>query len=267
MPPAQGPGGIVSPGGRWIEICVQDAGMYKSQDRYQRNSNTLNQKDQDILAGSHVAVMGLVGLGGGVCEMLARTGVGTLTLVDGDVFDISNLNRQLLSREDLVGTSKAEAARKRIKGINSSVRVISRDVYADESNIDSLIEGSDLVVDCLDTIDARFLLQEAVQKAYIPLVSGAIAGVSGQVTVIYPQDKGYELIYGRKTHKKQDKKAGQPYKGIETQTGNISYTALFVAALEASECIKVLLNRGNILRNKLLIADLWTNCVEVMDLV
>jgi molybdopterin/thiamine biosynthesis adenylyltransferase len=238
--------------------------MYKKQERYDRNFNTLSQKEQDILACSHVAVMGLGGLGGGVCEMLARTGVGTLTLVDGDVFDITNLNRQLLSREDLVGTSKAEAARERIHGINSEVRVISKAVYGDESNIHGLIDRADLVVDCLDTIDARFLLQKAAQKVSIPLVSGAIAGVTGQVTVIYPEDKGYELIYGKKN---QDKKNTHPSKGIETQTGNISYCALFIASLEASECIKVLLNRGNILRNKLLIADLLNNCFEVMDLV
>ncbi len=236
--------------------------MDQNQKRYDRNFNTLGPGEQDILARSHVAVIGLGGLGGGVCEMLARIGVGTLTLVDGDVFDTSNLNRQLLSREDLVGTSKAEAARERINGINSLVQVFSRAVYADESNINSLIEGANVVVDCLDTIDARFLLQKAAQKACIPLVSGAIAGVSGQVTVIYPQDKGYELIYGSRSQKSE-----LSSKGIETQTGNISYTALFVAALEASECIKVLLNRGDILRNKLLIADLWSNCIEVMDLV
>ena len=260
-------------------MCIQEAHMDKNQERYDRNFNTLSPGEQDILASSHVAVMGLGGLGGGVCEMLARIGVGTLTLVDGDVFDTSNLNRQLLSREDLVGTPKAEAARERINGINSLVQVFSRAVYADESNIDSLIEGAGLVVDCLDTIDARFLLQEAAQKASIPLVSGAIAGVSGQVTVIFPQDRGYELIYGSKSQRiksknqeeksqeNQNEKSEFSSRGIETQTGNISYTALFVAALEASECIKVLLNRGDILRNKLLIADLWTNCIEVMDLV
>lgn len=237
----------------------QGGAMKKKPGRYDRNFNTLNLEEQETLAQSHVAVMGLGGLGGGVCEMLARTGVGTLTLVDGDVFDTSNLNRQLLCREDLIDTPKALAARDRINLINSEIQVNALQVYGDGAGFYEMLKGVDLVVDCLDSIDTRFLLQEAAQKRGIPLVSGAIAGVSGQVTVIFPQDLGYELIYGKKSRALS--------KGIETQTGNISYCALLVSALEASECIKVLLNRGNILRNKLLIVDLWTNGFEVMDLI
>ena len=80
-----------------------------------------------------------------------------------------------------------------------------------------------------------------------------------KLTVIFPGDLGYELIYGKQREVQSQ--------GIETQTGNISYCALFVASLQASECIKVLLKRGDILRNKLLIADLWHNSFEVMELV
>ncbi|MBU0971168.1 MAG: HesA/MoeB/ThiF family protein [Proteobacteria bacterium] len=226
--------------------------------RYDRNFNTFSREDQEILSRSHVAIIGLGGLGGGVCEMLARTGIGILTLVDGDRFDVSNLNRQLLCREDLIGTSKALAAKDRVKAINSSVRVNHWAVAADESNLHTMIEAADLVVDCLDTIESRFLLQAMARKASIPLVSGAIAGVFGQLTVIFPEDPGYELIYGKN-------KDSHP-RGIETQTGNISYCALLVAAIQASECVKVLLNRGDILRNKLLIVDLWSNAFDVMGL-
>jgi len=208
---------------------------------------------------SHVAIIGLGGLGGGVCEMLARTGVGTLTLVDGDDFDITNLNRQILSLEENIGFPKARVAKERINAVNSSIKVNTWQSYADETNIYGMINGADLVVDCLDSIDARFLLQEFAQKASIPLVSGAIAGVCGQVTVIFPQDAGYELIYGKK-------KAAQA-RGIETLTGNISHCAMLVASIQASECIKVLLQKGDILRNKLLIVDLWNNCFEVVALV
>ncbi len=229
------------------------------ENRYDRNFNTISPGEQEILIRSHVVVIGLGGLGGGVCEMLARTGVGTLTLVDGDRFDITNLNRQILSREGNIGVLKAQAARERIEEINSSIQVNAFNEFVDETNLHDIIQGADLVVDCLDTINTRFLVQEIAQKASIPLVSGAIAGVCGQVTVIFPKDLGYELIYGKKTQATS--------RGIETQTGNISYCALFIASLQASECIKVLLKRGDILRNKLLIADLWRNCFEVMELV
>ncbi len=230
-----------------------------NQGRYDRNLSTISHEEQALLARSHVAVIGLGGLGGGVCEMLARTGVGTLTLVDGDIFDTTNLNRQLLSREENIGGSKARAAKGRISAVNSTIKVNAHQTYADETNLYGMIQGADLVVDCLDTIDTRFLLQESAQKAGLPIVSGAIAGVCGQVTVIFPQDSGYELIYGKK------KQVHSP--GVETLTGNISYCALFIASLQASECIKMLLKRGDILRNKLLIADLWSNSFEVMDLL
>lgn len=228
-------------------------------ERYDRNFDTLTRPQQAQLASSRVAVLGLGGLGGGVSEMLARTGVGHLTLIDGDVFEPSNLNRQLFCTEDVIGISKALAAEKRIRAVNSQVQVTSIDQYADGDNLYGMIKHADLVVDCLDSIPARFLLEHAAKKAQIPLVAGAIAGVTGQVTVIYPEDKGYELIYGKKEH--------LPAKGIESRTGNISYCALMVGALQASECIKVLLDRGDILRNKLLIMELWSNSFEVMDLV
>lgn len=228
-------------------------------ERYDRNFDTLTRPQQAQLASSRVAVLGLGGLGGGVSEMLARTGVGHLTLIDGDVFEPSNLNRQLFCTEEVLGVSKALAAEKRIRAVNSQVQVTSIDQYADGDNLYGMIKHADLVVDCLDSIPARFMLEHAAKKAQIPLVAGAIAGVTGQVTVIFPQDKGYELIYGKKEH--------LPAKGIESRTGNISYCALMVAALQASECIKVLLDRGDILRNKLLIMELWSNSFEVMDLV
>lgn len=237
-------------------------------ERYARNFDTLTRADQEKLACSRVAVLGLGGLGGGVCEMLARIGVGHLTLIDGDVFEPSNLNRQLLCTEDLVGTSKAAAAEKRIEAVNSTVQVTAVHQYADSGTLYDLIKDDDLVVDCLDSIPTRFILQAAAEKARIPLVAGAIAGVTGQVTVIYPGDEGYELIYGKKDPGKKDpgKKDPLPAKGIESRTGNISYCALMVAAIQASECVKVLLGKGEILRDKLLIMELWSNFFEVMDL-
>ena len=231
----------------------------KFKERYDRNFNTFSPEEQKKLGASSVVIIGLGGLGGGVCEMLARVGIGRLILVDGDVFEVSNLNRQVLSEERLIGVPKAEAARDRVKSINSGIEVIHWIKFLDEKNLYEQIKGSDVVMDCLDSIDTRFKLQDAAKKASIPIVSGAIAGVTGQVTTIFPEDKGYSLIYGEKSRKQ--------IQGVETKTGNIAYCALFTAALQSSECVKILLNRGDLLRNKLLIAELWTNIFEVMDLV
>lgn len=228
-------------------------------ERYDRNFDTFSLENQHKLGASTVVVIGLGGLGGGVCEMLARVGIGKLILVDGDVFEVSNLNRQLLSEERLIGIPKAEAARDRVRAVNSGIEVTHRIEFLDEKNLYEQIKGSDVVMDCLDSIHIRFKLQDAAKKASVPIVSGAIAGVTGQVTTIFPEDTGYSLIYGEKSRKQ--------IKGVETKTGNIAYCALFTAALQSSECVKILLNRGDLLRNKLLIAELWTNVFEVMDLV
>jgi len=80
------------------------------------------------------------------------------------------------------------------------------------------------------------------------------------VTVVYPGDPGFELIYGSRV---PDENA----RGIETRTGNLAHCAMFIAALQVSETVKILLARGDVLRNRLLIADLWTNTIEVMDLI
>ena len=233
-------------------------GLINFDQRYDRNFNTLSREDQKLLGQSNCVVIGLGGLGGGVCEMLARVGVGQLTLIDGDSFDVSNLNRQLLSQEHLIGVPKARAAARRVAAINSGVRVTPRIEYVDEAILYDRIKDADVVMDCLDSIETRFQLQDAAQKACIPIVSGAIAGVTGQVTTILPGDRGYALIYGVKS-----RESGQ---GIETTTGNLSYCAMFVAALQSSEAIKLLLGRGDILHNKLLIAELWTNTFEVVEL-
>ncbi len=232
---------------------------FEFKERYDRNFNTLSLKEQKQLKALRVIVIGLGGLGGGVCEILARVGIGHLTLIDGDSFEPSNLNRQLLSQEDLMGVPKAMAAKKRVNAINCEVNVESFIEYLDESNMYDRIKNGDLVVDCLDTIDTRFVLQNAASKASIPIVSGAIAGMTGQVTTIYPGDMGYKLIYGEDVQKQS--------KGVETVTGNLGCCALFVAALQSAEVLKNLLNRKDILRNKLLISELWTNTFEIVELI
>ncbi len=231
----------------------------KFKERYDRNFNTLSFKEQKQLKALKVIVIGLGGLGGSVCEILARVGIGHLTLIDGDSFEPSNLNRQLLSQENLMGVSKAKAAKKRVNAINCEVHVDCFIEYLDESNMYGRIKNGDLIVDCLDTIDARFILQNAANKASIPIVSGAIAGMTGQVTSIYPGDMGYKLIYGEEVQKQS--------KGVETITGNLGCCALFVAALQSAEVLKILLNRKDVLRNKLLISELWTNTFEIVELI
>jgi molybdopterin-synthase adenylyltransferase len=227
-------------------------------DRYIRNYNSLTLKDQDLLLKSRVCVVGLGGLGGCVMEMLTRTGIGSLTGIDNDKFDSSNLNRQIFCQENSIGNSKANVALNRLASINSQISLNCLDVCLTKTNAYNLIKNFDIVIDCLDSIITRFVLQDAAKKASIPLVSGAIAGASGQVTVIFPEDKGFELIYGKKKEELTH--------GVENEIGSLSFGAFLISSIQVSETIKILLNKNDLLRNKLLIADLWSNTFDVIDL-
>jgi molybdopterin/thiamine biosynthesis adenylyltransferase len=228
-------------------------------ERYARNMRTFSSQDQVDLLTSSVCVVGLGGLGGAVTEILARLGIGTLTLIDGDVFEDSNLNRQLLSGLQWIGVSKAKAAGKRVQEINPSVQTRLHEVFLDTLNGAQLIEGANVVVDCLDNLKDRFVLEKAAKAANIPLVSAAIAGTYGQITTIFPDDSGLSLIYGPEEL--------VPDKGAEASLGTLPYTALLMASLECSEVAKIVLNRGNLLRNRLLVMDLMDNVMDVLPLV
>ena len=127
--------------------------------RYSRNMNTLSQEENESLKTFKVCVIGCGGLGGYVIELLGRLGIGTITAVDGDVFDETNLNRQLLSSEEVLGKSKALAAEERMKKVNSDVTVHPIRIFVTEENCDEIISGHHVVVDALDNMTARRLLE------------------------------------------------------------------------------------------------------------
>lgn len=224
-------------------------------DRYQRNMNMLSTEENESLRRFKVCVIGCGGLGGYVIELLGRLGIGTITAVDGDVFEPSNLNRQLLSTEEELGNSKALAAADRMKKVNSDVTVHPIRAFVTEENCSDIIKGHDLVVDALDNMTARRLLENHCEKQDIPFIHGAIAGWYGQVSTIMPGDRTLQKIYPPDENK-----------GVETELGNPSFSPALVASIQAAEVLKVLLHRGELLRNKLLTIDLFNQEYEIFSL-
>ena len=220
--------------------------------RYDRNIGTITIEDQAVLACKSVCVIGCGGLGGGVIENLTRMGVGELTLVDGDVFDESNLNRQVLSNEDNLGKSKALEAAELMSRMNSEITFVAIEDLLNEENAAAIIDGSDLVVDALDNVEARFALEKACSELNIPLVHGAISGWNGQVGVVMPGSGILSEIYM------------DPEPTDDAPT-NPSFTPAVVSAIQASETIKMLLNREEALRNKILMIDLLDHEYEIID--
>ena len=227
--------------------------------RYQRNLGVVSPSEQIKLLQSKVAIIGAGGLGGTVLELLVRMGIGELIIADKDIIVDSNLNRQILSTETNLGQSKTEVAVKRVKEINSSIEITGHSVFIDSNNVKKIIEGAEVVVDALDNLPVRFILQQACRELNIPMVHGAIAGFNGQLTTIFPEDKGLELIYGLNKD--------LPEHGSETELGAPTVTPALIASLEAQEVVKILLKRGKLFRNRLLYLDIEEGTMEILKLV
>ena len=242
--------------GREIEISALKNNIIP--ERYQRNLGVISPSEQVKLLQSKVAVIGAGGLGGTVLELLTRIGIGKLIIADKDIIGDSNLNRQILSTETNLGQSKTEVAVKRVKEINSSTDITGHSVFVDSNNVKKIIEEADVVVDALDNLPVRFMLQKACRELSIPLVHGAIAGFNGQLTTIFPQDKGLELIYGSNKD--------LPEHGSEITLGAPTVTPALIASLEAQEVVKILLKRGKLFRNKLLYLDIENGTIEILNL-
>ena len=194
--------------------------------RYIRNIPALTEAECAGLQEKTVAVIGCGGLGGYLMEYLARIGIGHIRCVDGDVFEESNLNRQLLSMPSLLGTGKANAAVKRVNEINPQVQAEALPVILDEKNARELIAGCDAVLDALDSISARTILAKACEVEKIPYIYGAIAGWVAQAAVCMPGDKLIEKLYPEDAEIK-DKSA-------------LSFTPALCAAMQAALCVKLL---------------------------
>lgn len=225
-------------------------------ERYARNMQSLSIEDQRVLLESRACIVGVGGLGGTVAEVLARIGAGRLHLVDGDCFEEHNLNRQRFAHTGNLGQPKAQEAREQIARINPAVSVKASVVFLNEENAEGLIGDADVVIDCLDRLDSRLVLQKACRRRQIPLVSAAVAGTAGQLTVIFPEDAGLERLIGD---------IGEDgARGVETLLGNLPFAVSALASLEAGEAVKVLLGREGLLRNRLLVFDLMEPYFEII---
>jgi molybdopterin/thiamine biosynthesis adenylyltransferase len=223
--------------------------------RYQRNRKTVSVHDQLILHRSSVAVIGCGGLGGYVVEELARLGVGKITVIDPDVFEEHNLNRQLYSSPENLGTAKVAAAAARIGEINPAITLIPIQSAFSKVNGEMLLAGCHVVVDALDSIDTRLDLANVCTALNIPLVHGAIAGWFGHVATQFPGDDTLRTIYP----------AGKTNKGIEQTLGNPSFTPAVIASLEVAEVCKILLGNGVPLKGCQLMLDLFAMEMHKID--
>jgi molybdopterin-synthase adenylyltransferase len=216
--------------------------------RYARNLHAFSMAEQARLLSATVGQVGLGGLGGGLLECLVRAGVGTIHAADGDVFEATNLNRQLLSDCNALGVPKAVIATARAKAVNPSVTCIAHAGFLDATGMDALLEGADVAVDALGGLKDRPALVTAARNRNIPLVTGAVAGYTGIVATVLPGNPSPMDLFG----------GSGGGTAAEDVLGCPAPAVMAVAALQAAEVVRLLAGRAPALAGKALIVDLET---------
>jgi molybdopterin/thiamine biosynthesis adenylyltransferase len=233
----------VSP--RRVQIAALENGVCPL--RYARNLHALTLAEQARLLASRAALVGLGGLGGGLLETLVRSGVGSIAAADGDVFDETNLNRQLLSDCAAVGVSKAVVAAARARAVNPAVEFTARGAFLDQAGMAALLDGADVAVDALGGLADRPALAAAAADRGIPLVTAAVAGYTIVIATALPHGPSPLALFGGG--------AGTP---AENALGCPGPAVMAAAALQAAETVRLLAGRAPALAGKALIMDLET---------
>ena len=222
-------------------------------ERYSRNMKTFSQRDQKSIFESKVAVVGLGGLGGHLLEALARAGVGYIVACDGDVFEPSNLNRQLLATEGTLGQSKADAAYEMIRIVNPAVFLDVKDEFLEGSQFENFMKGCDVVVDCLGGLEHRVQLKDSAAELGIPLVTASVAGWAGIVSTVYPGNNSPADFFGDKN-------------GLEEIVGTPIPAILTAVGVQSAEVLKILSGKGAGLAGKAFMFDLSGGYFDIVKL-
>ena len=201
------------------------------------------------LKNSKITVIGCGGIGGAVIEMLARMGVSHLKIVDKDKFDVSNINRQLMSSMERVGQAKTEVTKEIIESINPFVEVETFNTELNQENVDEIVAGSSVVVDALDNLTSRIITSRCALKLQIPFVHGAIHGTMGQITTFTSETPTYEETFNLSSFGKDlnDEVLREVEKLARSVPPVMGPVPNIVGCLQAFEVVKILTGRGNII--------------------
>ena len=203
---------------------------------------------QQQLQGAHVVIMGVGGLGSPAAMYLAAAGVGTLTLVDFDTVDNSNLQRQIVHTIDSVGDSKVSSAKNTLLKINPETTIHCIDKRLTQDALEALISEASCVIDATDNFDTRFLINRACVSTKVALVSAAAIQFEGQISVfdLRKEDSAcYACLYAE---------AGEENTNC-SDNGILAPVVGILGSMQALEAIKVICGIGDTLQNRLLIFD------------
>jgi molybdopterin/thiamine biosynthesis adenylyltransferase/rhodanese-related sulfurtransferase len=231
----------------WITPAVLNADQ---RDRYKRHIllPEIGEAGQQRLLESKVLLLGAGGLGSPAALYLAAAGVGTIGIVDMDVVDASNLQRQILHNMDRIGERKVDSAKKALTALNPDVNVVTYDVRFGADNVLDIIDGYDVILDGTDNFPTRYLLNDASLIKRIPVVHGSIFRFEGQVTVFDPyRGPCYRCLLPEPPPPELAPSCAE--------AGVLGVLPGIVGSIQALETIKILLDLGDPLRGRLLAYD------------
>ena len=243
-------GGITLWKDRGYQVDVPRALTPEQRERYSRHMLVpeIGADGQQKLLDAKVLLLGAGGLGSPTALYLAAAGVGTLGIVDDDVVDLSNLQRQVIHTSDRVGTPKVDSAEESIRALNPDVNVVKYQTRIDASNIMEIIEGYDVIVDGVDNFPTRYLLNDATVRLRIPVVSASILGFDGQLSVFKPYDGPcYRCLF-----REPPPAELAPSCGANGVLGVLPGT---MGLLQATEVVKLILEIGEPAIGRLLLYD------------
>lgn len=224
-------------------------------ERYRRNIGAITEKEQEVLAQKKAMIVGCGGLGGTIFAQLLRIGVGEIAVVDPDRFSVSNLNRQLLCTEAVLGQKKADAAVQYGKAVNPNVKVVGIDDRFHLKNGVALSRGYDILIDGLDNVPGRKAMAYACKENKIPMIYGAIRGWYLQTAVFRPEiaQRAVELLY--------------PKEELPEDMSCLPFVPQVCGGIEAAEAVKVLLKKKTELEDQILFGDLLNSDWETVPLL
>jgi sulfur-carrier protein adenylyltransferase/sulfurtransferase len=243
-------GGITLWKDRGYKVVVPKSLTPEQRERYSRHLLVpeVGEEGQRKLLDAKVLLLGAGGLGSPAALYLAAAGVGTLGIVDDDVVDLANLQRQVIHTTDRVGVPKVDSAEETIRNLNPDVEVVKYITRLDASNIMEIIEGWDIVVDGADNFPTRYLLNDATVRLRIPVVSASILGFDGQLSVFDP----YEGPCYRCLYPVPPPAELAPSCGANGVLGVLPGT---MGLLQATEVVKLIIGAGEPLIGRLLLYE------------
>jgi len=237
-------------------VPLKHSSKYYARYSRQISFDKIGKSGQEKLSRAKVAIVGLGGLGSVIAMNLARAGAGYLRLIDRDIVEPDNLQRQVLFDESDVGATKAFASKKRILSINSGIKIDAICDDLNEKSAKKLLSGVDIILDGTDNMEARMVLNSFAVKNKIPLIYGAAVRDKGMALAVIPGKTAcLKCIFQRVS-------------GLEMDCGRLGVipTATgLIATIEANEALKLICGFGKTLSGKLFYADLSENRFDVLD--